>query len=375
MLYLQRHADIAAHSSSRASISEKTALHLERALLAGDRALRQRELTAALADDGDLRAWALRAAEFRLGRTINRLEEAAEWLCDSLEFELASSLVTDEAPPSSDGVEWRLPALLQKLTNCRRESENLRARLEREKLESLKELAYGASHEINNPLANIASRAQTLLADEHDAERRRKLVTIYRQAMRAHEMIADLMLFSRPPKLNPSPCNMQQIASRVVDEQREMAQEYSVELEFEPCNETVTALADETQIGVAIQALVRNALEAVGQGGHVWVAIRPIEASADRCVEIAVRDDGPGISDEVRQHMFDPFYSGREAGRGLGFGLSKCWRIVTDHGGQVVVQRSASVGAEIVIQLPAAHSFSLEPATTAPFDQSPLAPG
>ena len=66
---------------------------------------------------------------------------------------------------------------------------------------ALKELAYGASHEINNPLANIAARAQTLLEDEPDPERRRKLTAIHRQAMRAHEMIADLMLFARPPKL------------------------------------------------------------------------------------------------------------------------------------------------------------------------------
>jgi C4-dicarboxylate-specific signal transduction histidine kinase len=57
--------------------------------------------------------------------------------------------------------------------------------------------------------------------------------------------------------------------------------------------------------------------------------------------------------------LFDPFFSGREAGRGLGFGLSKCWRIVTDHGGQVVVQRPAGTGAEIDILLPLAH----EPAT------------
>jgi C4-dicarboxylate-specific signal transduction histidine kinase len=76
--------------------------------------------------------------------------------------------------------------------------------------------------------------------------------------------------------------------------------------------------------------------------GHAWA-------------EVVVSDDGPGISAEVRRHMFDPFYSGREAGRGLGFGLSKCWRIVTDHGGQVVVGQSAQHGAELTILLPLAR--------------------
>ncbi len=73
-------------------------------------------------------------------------------------------------------------------------------RLEEEKLAALVELAYGASHEINNPLANIATRAQVLLREEPHPERRRMLSAIHAQAMRAHEMIADLMLFARPPR-------------------------------------------------------------------------------------------------------------------------------------------------------------------------------
>ena len=72
--------------------------------------------------------------------------------------------------------------------------------VERAKLEAMKELAYGAGHEINNPLANIATRAQTLLQEETDPEKRRKLAAINAQAFRAHEMIADLMLFARPPQ-------------------------------------------------------------------------------------------------------------------------------------------------------------------------------
>ena len=68
------------------------------------------------------------------------------------------------------------------------------------RLEALRELAYGAGHEINNPLANIAARAQALLLDEREPERRRRLATIVDQAFRARDMIGGLMLFARPPK-------------------------------------------------------------------------------------------------------------------------------------------------------------------------------
>ena len=231
------------------------------------------------------------------------------------------------------------------------EMSDFEQRLEHEKLESLKELAYGASHEINNPLANIAARAQTLLEDETDPARRRMLLAIHRQAMRAHEMISDLMLFARPPKLQLATCKLPQLVERVVDEHRETAAEREIQLVSNLGGEPIELLADETQLAVAIGAVVTNAVEAVGTGGHVQVTVRRMELAGEPWAEIVVRDDGPGISPEVRPHIFDPFFSGREAGRGLGFGLSKCWRIVTDHGGQVVVNQPAGRGAEIAILL------------------------
>jgi hypothetical protein len=225
-------------------------------------------------------------------------------------------------------------------------------RLEREKLAALMELAYGAGHEINNPLANIAARAQTLLEDEPDPERRRKLTAIHRQAMRAHEMIADLMLFARPPKLELATVDLRQLVRQVVDEQREVAVERSIELSCAVGDTPISIQADATQLAVAVAAVVTNAIEAVGSNGHVTVAAREWTEGEARSAEVIVRDDGPGISESVRRHLFDPFFSGREAGRGLGFGLSKCWRIVTDHGGRVVVNNVEGGGAEFTIALP-----------------------
>ena len=106
-------------------------------------------------------------------------------------------LVVSDYLEESPGIDWRLPrliALVSSRTDCGEQ-------LHEAKLDAMKELAYGASHEINNPLANISGRAQSLLRDEADPKRRKLLLAIDNQAMRAHEMISDLMLFARPPAL------------------------------------------------------------------------------------------------------------------------------------------------------------------------------
>ena len=137
----------------------------------------------------------------------------------------------------------------------------------------------------------------------------------------------------------------------MVDEQQTLAIEYGAELTFHAEGE-VWAQADETQLAVAIGALVKNALEAVSEGGRVRVTAEIRQIEGNEWARIAVEDDGPGISDEVRRHMFDPFYSGREAGRGLGFGASKCWRIVKDHGGRVIVSNRIGGGTKVAIEIP-----------------------
>lgn len=234
-------------------------------------------------------------------------------------------------------------------------------RLEQEKLAALKELAYGAGHEINNPLANIAARAQTLLRDEPDPDRKRMLAAIHRQAMRAHEMIADLMLFAQPPALNVTQFDLRQVVDAVVGEQRELAAERGIDIALDPGATTILARGDETQLAVAIRAVVTNAVEAVGASGHVDVTVQAATHGDQPWAEVIVRDDGPGISEEVRRHLFDPFFSGREAGRGLGFGLSKCWRIVTEHGGRIVVSSDARRGAELTVMLPGASAVADTP--------------
>jgi signal transduction histidine kinase len=236
-----------------------------------------------------------------------------------------------------------LAAQLARLTELETQFE---AAVERAKVTAVYQLAYGLSHEFNNPLANISSRAQSLLVDEKDPERRRKLAAINAQAFRAHEMIADLMLFAKPPKLDKQPLDVAALLAQAVEEMQAAAREQQTTIVLEPLLAPLTVQADRAALLEALKAVLKNSLEALDEGGEIHM--RAIYESS--VVTIVVNDTGPGIPPAVRPHLFDPYYSGREAGRGLGLGLCKCWRIMDEHGGRVEVGTPAS-GAEFRLVL------------------------
>ena len=253
-----------------------------------------------------------------------------------------------------ESISEMLPRIAEQARGLRDLKRDYASELEREKLAAIKELAYGASHEINNPLANIATRAQTLLMDEVDPKRQRALAAINRQSFRAHEMIADLMLFAKPPRLEMGPVDPVEILGIVTEELATIADECDCKILIDVVDDCPHVQADAVQLGVVLQALVRNSLEALKPGdirGQVTIVAEP---TPDRsAVVFRVADNGPGISPEIRRHLFDPFFSGREAGRGLGFGLAKAWRIVDEHGGTIEVDSSGErCGTEVIVQLP-----------------------
>ncbi len=221
-------------------------------------------------------------------------------------------------------------------------------KLEYEKLEAMAELAAGAGHEINNPLAIIAGRAQLFLHGETDPERRREAAIIVAQVKRAHEMIADMRLFARPPKPEPQEFDLASLVDGLLQEVAPQAAERATTVVRSGHPGPLAVELDPVQMSVAVHALIRNALEAMGHGGQIEVGLDGDEDS----VRIRVADNGPGVSPEHRSHIFDPFFSARQAGRGLGMGLSKCWRIVTNHRGRVEVTSPSGPGAVFVLHIP-----------------------
>lgn len=241
-----------------------------------------------------------------------------------------------------------LAALAAKMARLSRLEEQFDRAVETEKLESLAEFAAGAGHEINNPLAVIVGRAQLFLRDEHDAERRRSLALIAAQAMRVNEMIADMRLFARPPRPRPELFDVVELVDRVIEELQPTAGPRGIVVKRTGQPGPLELEADFTQVAVVLRAIATNAIEAMGQGGCVEVAV----CADSENVTFRIADDGPGMTDEERRHIFDPFYSARQAGRGLGLGLSKCWRIVTNHGGRLDVESRPSHGSTFTVTLP-----------------------
>jgi signal transduction histidine kinase len=186
--------------------------------------------------------------------------------------------------------------------------------------------------------------------------------------------------------MRPEQVDLASLADPVVAEMQEAAREQGTNLHRTGDTGPLIATVDPTQIAVALKALIQNSLEAVRSGGEIEVLCTQysvltdqypdrlrVDAAHSTCSPsssvpspqplapsglrtphflLSVRDTGPGIPSSIRPHIFDPFFSGREAGRGLGLGLSKAWRIVEQHGGTIQVESEPGGGATFIIALP-----------------------
>ncbi len=221
-----------------------------------------------------------------------------------------------------------------------------------EHMESLAEFAAGAGHEINNPLGSIIGQTQLLLKQEDQTDRRQSLSTIGAQAWRIRDMIGDCMLFARPPAAERDQCNLSSLIREAAEKAAQSLDEPADHLEFRLPDGSLSADVDATQIRTLVTHLIRNSIEA---GRESDMANRvTVELEADRnAVMLTIEDRGPGIGDEqIRRHLFDPFYSGRQAGRGIGFGLPVCWQIARNHGGLILCETPDTGGTRFVTAFP-----------------------
>ncbi|OWK47495.1 ATP-binding protein [Fimbriiglobus ruber] len=217
------------------------------------------------------------------------------------------------------------------------------------KLASVAEFAAGASHEINNPLAVISGHAQMLLHRETDSDRRHQLAAIVRQTKRVHELLQGTLQFARPPRPRTATVSLPEWLADAVAAHRPDAEAKGVSLELVGTPGPVDFLRfDPSQLRTALAQLVRNALEAVSQGG--WV--RVTASSRRDGAFVSVEDSGPGPAADHLEHLFDPFFSGRSAGRGRGLGLPIAWRLAQINGGDVRYEPLPGTPARFILVLP-----------------------
>jgi two-component system NtrC family sensor kinase len=213
-------------------------------------------------------------------------------------------------------------------------------RLQTGKLTALAEFAAGAGHEINNPLAVISGQAQYLLSHERDWFRedaesapRQALEAIVAQTRRIHGLLRELMQFAKPAPPCPGWLDLPALLGEVAASLDELARQRRVRIEVALQPERLPVYADAGQLRNALSCLLRNALEAAPADGWARLVLRrPIEGQA---IEVVIEDSGPGPDASQRSHLFDPFFSGRTAGRGRGLGLPIAWRLSQLQGGDV----------------------------------------
>ncbi len=221
-------------------------------------------------------------------------------------------------------------------------------RLRRSKLDSLAEFAAGAGHELNNPLAVIVGRAQLLLGKETDPNSVRSLRTILSQAQRTHRILRDLMFIARTPESRPRFCQPDELVRASLRDFKPEAEIRGVRIGAEEVTQGLRVWEDPDALRHLFDILIRNALESTPKGGMVHVTLDGDTES----LRWSVKDSGRGMTHSEGQHLFDPFFCGRQAGRGLGLGLSRAARIVSQAGGELHWNSTPGHGTIFRVHLP-----------------------
>lgn len=242
--------------------------------------------------------------------------------------------------------------------------------LHTEKMASIGKMAAVLAHEINNPLSGILTYAKLLRKwidrESVSTERRKEICDsldlIASESRRCGDLVRNLLTFSRSTPMNLQPANLNQVidrAVRLVQHQLDLASIH-VELQLDP--DLPQVLCDASQIEQVILVLLMNAMDAMPQGGNLWItSSAPANANS---VQIVVRDDGMGIPREIRDRLFEPFLTTKETGRGVGLGLAISQSILERHSGSVAVESEVGHGTTFTVRLPLDASATALKSTT-----------
>ncbi len=231
-------------------------------------------------------------------------------------------------------------------------SENAEVKAIRAQYEELAELAGSLAHEIKNPLSVIHMNIDLLSEDLTDIEspiRRRsldKIEIVRHQCERMEALLRDFLRYARLSQIDLVPGNLNDQVDRVLRAYRAQADAAGIDIQRYLDPDLPAILLHSDSLQAALMNLVKNAIEAMPQGGQLWART----TSTRRGVALELIDTGHGVDDTTLMHMFEPFYSTKEEGSGLGLPTAR--KIIEAHGGQISVQSEVGRGTKFVLEFP-----------------------
>ncbi len=266
-----------------------------------------------------------------------------------------------------------------------RESEarrqDLNRQLERsQRMEAVGRLAGGVAHDFNNLLTAIIGAAEVAsLRTPEDNPIRKNLDEVLETSMRAADLIRQLLAFSRRQALQPKVMRLEDTVSNLERMLRRIIGE-DIDMKLQIGQDLWSVLADPAQIEQVIVNLVVNARDAMANGGKLIIRLQnrtlpPEKVSLDLApgdyVALSVQDTGIGIADEIRERIFDPFFSTKEEGKGTGLGLATVFGIVRQSKGDLEVTSLPGKGTEFIVYLPRAGEDSVKSQSDVGLEETP----
>lgn len=216
-----------------------------------------------------------------------------------------------------------------------------------ERLASLGKLAAGVAHEIRNPLGSIKGFATILAGRSQQDERSQEITRVMKDEVdRLNRVVTELLEFARPTEITKRLYPCRHLLQHTLELIRSDAAHHSVEIDWRVVPDDLEAAVDLDRFSQVLLNLYLNALHAMEHGGVLQIAVYR-EADA---VVFRVEDTGAGIAAEDLPHIFDPYFTTKA--KGVGLGLANAHKIVEAHGGTITVSSNAGEGAAFIVRLP-----------------------
>ncbi len=220
------------------------------------------------------------------------------------------------------------------------------------RLASIGELAAGVAHELNNPLTGILGFSERLLRKSTDEKFSRGLETIRNEALRAAEVVQNLLTFARRREPKKEYSGVNSIVHKALELRTYELKTGNIEVVTDLAPGLPEIVVDAHQIQEVFLNIILNAEQAMTEAhGRGRLTIKT-QKKTKGYIRVAFVDDGPGVPAKQLDKLFDPFFTTRGEKGGTGLGLSVCHGIVTEHGGKIYAKSKPGKGATFIVELP-----------------------